>query len=395
MDVHAFALVDSNGNLTQVFSHASTGYSSAPSIQTSPFCTKILISGQNGSAFSTYFFFIDYSNQASTELIFPSTSVLDPANVRLLVDDSWLYVRQLASSLQSVSGGNLEYVYAIVFDSLIEMADVRNISAADEASNTGTFLRVLPDATLYVLSLHTSVGLLVKRWQILAGEGQESGGNADLGISQVVIDGQVKLCPPGCSDCSTGVCTACSSGYSFDSTSAICYLCDAGCTYCSATDSASCTACSEGYFLSGISCLTCDINCITCSGSASSCQNCMPGQYFNGTGCADCGRNCMNCTSSTTCTSCRKGFAVTGNGTCRGCSSSCSSCAATDITTCTSCARYLELVSGECVSCPSKCKTCSGGKCAKCQRGYRPSSDKLSCIKSCVLPCRTCVSGSP
>ena len=188
-DVQAFAFVDNNGNLTEVFTHTSAGYTSAPSVQTSPLCTKILISGKNGSAFATYFFFIDYAAQASTELTFPSSSVLDPANVRLLVDDSWLYVRQLASSLQSVSGGNLEYVYAIVFDSLIEMADVRNISAADEVSNTGTFLRVLPNSTLYVLSIHTSAGLLVKRWQILGGEGQESGDNANLGISQVVIDG--------------------------------------------------------------------------------------------------------------------------------------------------------------------------------------------------------------
>ena len=134
---------------------------------------------------------------------------------------------------------------------------------------------------------------------------------------------------------------------------------------------------------------------MTCSGTATSCQNCLPGKYFDGSACASCPRNCKNCTSSGTCTGCRKGFVVTPNGTCRGCSRSCSSCLAEDITTCTACAKYLELVSGTCVPCPSRCKKCSGGVCAKCDRGYHVSTTGLTCVPNCDLICKKCVDNQP
>ena len=74
-------------------------------------------------------------------------------------------------------------------------------------------------------------------------------------------------------------------------------------------------------------------------------------------------RNCIQCSSATACTTCRKGFALTADNKCRGCSASCSDCLSTDITSCTECAVGLELLNSACVSCPKNCDRCSNGVC--------------------------------
>lgn len=251
------------------------------------------------------------------------------------------------------------------------------------------------NGTLFVLTqigpntTSASVGL----WQIQTSNSQPPTSSS---ITQIIINGQVKLCTPGCSTCSTGTCTACMAGFTFDSNSATCFVCAPGCSKCDPLKPTNCSACIDGTFFSSSSwsCLLCDPVCITCQGSAKSCQSCKPGQFYNTTQCVDCPRNCLNCTSSSSCTLCRNGFVV-NNGVCRGCSQSCSNCLANNITSCTSCSRYLQLSFGSCLPCPSKCQSCSGNVCAICDNGYHPSSDGASCVPNCVLPCKSCKDSKP
>ena len=116
---------------------------------------------------------------------------------------------------------------------------------------------MLPNGTLFVLTrqIPTGTNYPVSLWSVFPGEIEEFGANSGFGVTQFVIDGEVTLCAAGCSDCSTGQCTACSAGYSFDSSAFVCYLCGPGCTFCNSSNPNSCSACYDGFYLSGSSCL--------------------------------------------------------------------------------------------------------------------------------------------
>lgn len=374
-----YAFLDSTGTaslLLEFSTSALLNYTSAPSVLFSSQCTKVLVHGISGGVFAPYFFHVDYAGLSYTELDFPTASVSvlpDPSLSFLSLEDNWVYVRQLTGA------GSQEIVYAIVADTVPVEANRRNISSSDLSCDQYK-MRVIANGTLYVLTQCSNVTAspVVKLWQLVPT--QTSGGSAaeEMGMSQVVIEGMIKLCAPGCSDCSTGVCAACNDGYVFDSDSAVCYLCPPGCSACSVSNPNACSACLSGSFLSGTSCLLCDATCTSCSGSATSCQSCLPGEYYNGTSCASCPRNCLNCTSAVSCSACQQGFVVS-SGTCRKCSQQCSSCEADNITKCTSCSAYLYLSSGTCLTCPSRCQKCNGNICAKCDSGYHPAADG-SCV---------------
>jgi hypothetical protein len=55
------------------------------------------------------------------------------------------------------------------------------------------------------------------------------------------VNGQVKLCSPGCSSCTAGACTSCLAGYTFDSNSSSCFMCAAGCSKCNSSNPTNCT----------------------------------------------------------------------------------------------------------------------------------------------------------
>ena len=102
-----YVFVDNSNNLTQIFSHSSTGYASTPSMKISPQLKNILIYGVANSSFTSYFYYIDYASATTTTLTFPASAIFDPANILIMLEDNWLYIRQLYSVLQTVSGGNI------------------------------------------------------------------------------------------------------------------------------------------------------------------------------------------------------------------------------------------------------------------------------------------------
>ena len=249
---------------------------------------------------------------------------------------------------------------------------------------TAIQVRVLANDTLYVLTQigGSSYDYQVKLWQTFASYAKGGSQIANKPISSIIVDGKVKLCSVGCSECASGTCSACLDGYSYDSDTAICFVCPAGCYECDPANPNSCSSCLDGSYLDGTSCLTCDDACTTCSGTATSCQSCPNTQYFNSSTniCDNCTNNCITCSNDTSCEVCRKGFVVNPRGKCRGCSRSCSDCLATNITHCTACATYLQLVNGACEACPDRCQQCSGTSCASCDSGYHVSSDGTSCV---------------
>lgn len=136
--------------------------------------------------------------------------------------------------------------------------------------------------------------------------------------------------------------------------------------------------------------------CEKCSGTAAGCSTCPPGNIYASGSCQLCPANCFECSSISVCTICRKGFAVTGAGLCRGCSSSCSDCNPYNITECTACAKGLFVnVTSQCQKCPANCLECSSSSvCSLCKDGYTANAAGV-CVIECELPCLTCADNQP
>ena len=77
-----------------------------------------------------------------------------------------------------------------------------------------------------------------------------------------VVDGEVELCSPGCTDCD---CTDCKKKFVKDTESGSCKQCAPNCKRCLENDVGNCTACVWGTFLnSSDQCERCIPSCITC-----------------------------------------------------------------------------------------------------------------------------------
>ena len=107
------------------------------------------------------------------------------------------------------------------------------------------------------------------------GEQAELNSDTTSNIRAEMVNGQVKMCPPGCADCA---CTSCLSSYVLSTSTSSCRPCPPGCLTCSASDTTTCQSCVTGSFLNSTNnCQPCDSICISCSGSSSNCSVCPPG----------------------------------------------------------------------------------------------------------------------
>lgn len=97
---------------------------------------------------------------------FPTTAVFDPANVLVLLEEKWMYIRQLASGAQTVAGGNQEFTYYLSYDTIAVEANKRNITTTDEGNFGTVGIRVLGNDTLYVLAVigGSPDSVQVKKW---------------------------------------------------------------------------------------------------------------------------------------------------------------------------------------------------------------------------------------
>jgi len=258
-------------------------------------------------------------------------------------------------------------------------------------------IEVTPLNKVYLLTESLESTHVIVRQTELNADQANLNANSNTGVTGFVVNGKIKLCSPGCNDCTSGACTGCLTGFTFDSTSATCFICGPNCLACDSANPLTCSSCVAGAFLSGTICAPCNSSCISCTITANQCNECPPSQYFDGGQCAFCGKNCQNCSDANTCTLCNKGFVkVTFNATiiCRSCIISCSSCNPANITECTSCGKGLQLLNGACIQCPNKCAQCNNGNCAVCVPGYSPNANGV-CVLNCKLPCATCYDNQP
>jgi hypothetical protein len=167
------------------------------------------------------------------------------------------------------------------------------------------------------------------------------------------------------------------------------------------------------------------LNCAACATSSTLCTRCPAGQFLynnncnptcpagvtipvigvNGGVCLSCPVECSTCTTPTFCTACNApgvqpigGRCISCQGStvlnpttsvCDPCPSSCISCLSS--TVCTQCSSQTVLSNGFCVTCVVPCATCNGSPttCASCITGYALSG--TSCTSQCPLANQTIV----
>ena len=389
---------DSGSALTSLLDYQENSFTATPTVVYASSLTKVCVHGKNADGAKADAYHVNFASSQVEAMEFPVEDIIDPDNIFIALTDTWVYVRQLLSNLTD-SNENEESVHGIQGDIYIVEALAYTISAAEAAAWIWTRIATLADGSVSVLTRVTesSTSLVqIEEKSVLASLLETSVvENSEEGTASFVVDGQVQICSPGCSDCTSGVCANCADGYVLDSDAQICYLCAENCQTCDVNNPDKCSACIPGSYLSGSSCLPCDSQCTTCSGSATSCMDCRPKHYYNGSQCVSCARNCKTC-SAAGCTKCRRGFALKPDASgCRSCSIHCSDCDPRDIMTCTKCARGLELSNGKCVPCPDNARRCRNGKVIKCVKGYKVSQNKSSCVLNCELPCLNCADNQP
>lgn len=224
-------------------------------------------------------------------------------------------------------------------------------------------------------------------------------------------------------------CKRCLTGFYNDITGAtLCKTCDSKCKTCD-YKTGTCLSCITGLYLNSGACLSCPINCATCSNANTcttcnlgtsltngTCTSCPMGTYSDivgtepckkcgglspnntiGTGktsSADCSVNCTSLTlSSIACTpGCDgNGYYTYSDSKCYACSIGCANCTTNAPTTCTTCLPGYGLSGSSCIQCTSgnygiggtsACSTCLAGSyssagassCTKCPAGYFGSS---------------------
>lgn len=162
----------------------------------------------------------------------------------------------------------------------------------------------------------------------------------DAGL--LVQNGQVFICPAGCSYClNTNTCETCLPGFTLDSNKN-CLRCSQLCSSCAATNLASCTGCINGYALVGVSCQECSSDCLTCSTSPTTCTACKAGYYVSSSRCLPCIDNCVSCNPSVAtdalCNTCRKGYVYNSvTKTCVKCVAGCVNCNPLKVFECLKC----------------------------------------------------------
>lgn len=198
-------------------------------------------------------------------------------------------------------------------------------------------------------------------------------------IANYLLDSSLNKCVPDCNSRFNGACSVCSNMF-------ICTTCKAGYvpiylgTICQkATDCK-------------------DQNCKQCNNST--CSVCKIGYKLLGNG--SCTEdicyidNCLSCSSFFACSVCAAGYSLVSNTICLpSCSNNISNClACSNTTSCFTCSIGYTLNNGKCnLSCNiSSCSIClTTTNCLTCVQGYLPSSDLSSCSLQCADPlCSVC-----
>ncbi len=84
-----------------------------------------------------------------------------------------------------------------------------------------------------------------------------------------------------------------------------------------------------------------------------------------------------------TCTSCQPGYFLSGS-TCLSCYMNCKTCSSADQNACLTCYNGYFLSTGQCISCQNECKVCQADN--QCQSCYLPYYlDEFQCVLTCPV----------
>ena len=152
----------------------------------------------------------------------------------------------------------------------------------------------------------------------------------------------------------------CPNGYYGETSTITCVVCNINCLTCDGATSSKCMTCQAGKFLSSFQCLPCDSNIKTCSQSAINCTSCQIESFFF----LICSQTPWTCSST-----CPDGYyGEMSTFTCNPCNPSCLTCNGLTSLNCLNCQPGNFLSSSQCLPCDSICKTCinSANNCTSC-----------------------------
>ncbi|ELP91786.1 protein serine/threonine kinase, putative [Entamoeba invadens IP1] len=186
-----------------------------------------------------------------------------------------------------------------------------------------------------------------------------------------------------CQTCSstTGDCTGCNPGFSYDATNYKCTVCPA--SYYSIGGKSKCSKCQTNYYsiIGSSVCLMCPSTCETCDQTNGNCLTCLNGFTLKDGKCDTCEAGtysyngiCLSCPDLT--------YSVMGSIECAICDSSCKSCDKTN-GYCTSCESGMGISDKKCANCPAGSFSNSSFLCEECPIGAYSSTQKSSTCISC------------
>ena len=105
--------IDDGAGLTSLLAVEETAFVNKANIAYSPTLTKVVGYGSALNETIVRAYHIDYTTLTYEAIDFPTHNIFDPENVFILINDAWLYLRQLPSPLASVGWFNEEFIYAI------------------------------------------------------------------------------------------------------------------------------------------------------------------------------------------------------------------------------------------------------------------------------------------
>jgi hypothetical protein len=239
---------DNGNSLIAIPAIQLTGFNVLPKIVFSPRLSFVTVYGTTSSGSIIKLYYVDYAAGKTNELNFPTEAVFDPANLYISLEEAWLYVRQLKSSLQTTVGGNQEFSYAIQFNSILTRVKSQTITQFDEDNWVATHTST---SSLDNLNVYTQIrqsgdsAITVFNYEIVSpntfGMSSKLSGN--------FVNGVLRLCTSGCKDCSSGSCTSCLSGYTLAWTSSLCLTCPTNCLTCSSSITNICLSCAPTFYL--------------------------------------------------------------------------------------------------------------------------------------------------
>ena len=265
-------LEDVSGQIQKCINYSNYDFIEQPILEASPLLTKVLMVGRatrpnntaaggSGTIVRTDFYFINCPTFQNISL--PNTHMQDPANIKVNVGEEMVHVLQLHNSTGEPIKDVVFYlpqntVALMAFEQPIVVPANTVWIRSQVYLDPFSYQNFLLSEYVWTNPNNSATWRVVNVSEV---NGQQAVFNNKFNgsLSATIVNGQIQLCAPGCTDCE---CTSCLSGFALDASTSTCRKCAPGCSGCSPGDTAVCTGCFYGLFLNASSmCQLCDAGC--------------------------------------------------------------------------------------------------------------------------------------